>query len=309
MPKQFLPTQRSSSLVHLPSFSKIIFEIRLLPLVSNQVVSSVGSIIQRIGGSHGRAPFHFLPMSPLRTSCAMASQDVDQRILPIEESIPMYKSSRPSSSHPGDGVCPSTAQFENAARVGYELWSPLGWDSSDDSSLPATAGCLLDLLRHIPAFYARTSKAFSIVDAPFPQIKYSLEWTTTTDATCDQPVKRTRHYLTIEIPEPVGYKSIDTSEACPYWPGIGADRAHYLSYLIFGWTYILSCRWAEILQDSGEEVLFRQSEELDHRNFWEVMAGPRWQAILVRDGDTFHAPWSLKASDAAPQYAQKLSVA
>ena len=105
----------------------------------------------------------------------------------------------------------------------------------------------------------------------------------------------------------MAYKFLDASEACPYWPGIGADRANYLSYLIFGWTYVFSCRWAEILQDTGEEVLLRQSEELNHHNFWEVVAGPHWQANIVRGENTFHAPWSLAASDAAPRYAQKLS--
>lgn len=100
----------------------------------------------------------------------------------------------------------------------------------------------------------------------------------------------------------MSYKFLGASEACPYWPEIGADRAHYLSYLIFGWTYILSCRWAEILQDAGEEVFLRQNEELNHHNFWKVVAGPNWQAVIVCGGSTFHAPWSLAASDAAQSY-------
>ena len=227
--------------------------------------------------------------------------------MPSDESSTIHQPSGSLIPYPGDGICPSTAQFENAVRAGYELWSSLGSDSIDDSSLPCTADCLVDLLRHVPAFYAQHAKAFSILDEPFPQVKYALEWITTTDATCDQPVKRSHHCLTLGILEPVGYKFLDASEACPYWPGIGADRAHYISYLIFGWTYILSCRWAEILQDAGEEVFLRQSEELNHRNFWEVVAGPRWQAIIVRGGNTFHAPWSLALSDAAPRYAQKLA--
>lgn len=221
--------------------------------------------------------------------------------------FPSNKPCRSLSPYPGDGICPSTAQFENTVRVSYELWNSLRSDTRNDSGLQCTADRLVDLLRHVPAFYAQNSKAFSIINEPFPQVKYSLEWTTTTDATCDQSVKRTYHYLTLGLPEPVGCKFLGTSEACPYWPGIGADRAHYLSYLIFGWTYIVSCRWAEILQDAGEEVLLRQSEELNHRNFWEVVAGPRWQAIIVRGGNTFYAPWSLAVSGEAPRYVQKLS--
>ena len=109
-----------------------------------------------------------------------------------------------------------------------------------------TADCILDLLRYVPAFHAQPSAAFSILDEPFPQVKYVLEWVTTTDSTCDQPVKRTYHQQILGIVKPMGYEFINTSEMCPYWPGIGADRAQYLSYLIFGWTYILSSRWVEI---------------------------------------------------------------
>ena len=73
----------------------------------------------------------------------------------------------------------------------------------------------------------------------------------------------------------MAYKFLDASEARPYWLGIRADRAHYLFYFIFGWIYIFSYKWVEILQDTEEEVLLRQSEELNHQNFWEVVAGPR----------------------------------
>ena len=238
----------------------------------------------------------------------MVLKEDDPLFLTISEKPPMYNPSGPLTSYPGDGICPSTTQFEDAVKEGYELWSCLELNIRNDSSLPCTADCLADLLRHVPPFYAQHSKAFSILDQPFPQVKYTLEWTTTIDANCDQPVKRTHHYLTAGIPKPVSYRFLGASEACPYWPGIGADRAHYLSYLIFGWTYILSCRWAEILQDAGEEVFLRQNEELNHNNFWKVVAGSSWQAVIVCGGSTFHAPWSLAASDAAQSYTQKLSI-
>lgn len=237
-----------------------------------------------------------------KASCAKKD---DPSLIPNDESLPIFNSSESSASYPGDGVCPSIAQFEDTVRAGYEHWSSLGSDIKNDSSLPSTADYLADLLRHVPAFYAQNSKGFSILDH---QVKYALDWITTTDANCDQSVKRTHHYLDIGIPEPLGYRFLDASEACPYWPGIGADRAHYLSYLIFGWAYILSCRWAEILQDSGEKVILRQNEEIqNHHNFWEVVVGPCWQAVIVSGEDTSHAPWSLAASDVAPLYVQRLS--
>ena len=106
--------------------------------------------------------------------------------------------------------------------------------------------------------------------------------------------------------EPIGYVITNTSEICPYWPGIGAEQAQYLSYLIFGWTYILSSRWVEILQDTEDKVFLRQSEKLHHHNFWEVVVGQHWQASIIRGEKTFYAPWSLTADDAAPRHAQQL---
>ncbi len=225
-----------------------------------------------------------------------------------DKKLPTDVLSGPVSPYPGDGVCPTAAQFYNTASYGYKLWSSLESETRDDPSIPCTADCILDLLRHVPAFCAQRSKAFSILNKPFPQVKYALEWVTTTDAACDQPVKRTYHYQTLGILEPLSYRFIDVSSACPYWPGIGPDRAQYISYLIFGWTYILSTRWVEILQDAEEKVSLQQSEELNHHNFWEVVAGQRWQASIIRGGNTFYAPWSLLAHEAMSRYAQSLLV-
>ena len=188
--------------------------------------------------------------------------------------------------------------------MSHEHWSSLGSDMTDCTSIPCTADCILDLLRHVPAFYSQRSKTFSILDEPFPQVKYAFEWITTTDVTCEQPVKRTYHHQILGIVKPVGYNFIYTPEIRPYWPGIGAGQGQYLSYLIFGWTYILSSRWVEILKDAGEKAYLRQSEELNHRNFWEVVAGQHWQANIIRGEDVFYAPWSLTADNAVPRHVQ-----
>ena len=218
------------------------------------------------------------------------------------ENNSVYKLNGPISSYPGDGICPTIPQFHEAARASYEFWSALGSNSRDDASIPCTADCILDLLHYVPAFYAQRSAAFSILDEAIPQVKYVLEWVTTTDLACNQPVKRTYHQQILGIAKPVTYEYINTSETCPYWPGIGADRAQYLSYLIFGWTYILSSHWVQILQDTGEKVYLQQSKELNHHNFWEVVMGKQWQTGIIRGEKTFYTPWSLTADDAAPQY-------
>jgi len=126
-----------------------------------------------------------------------------------DKKLPTDVLSGPVSPYPGDGVCPTAAQFYNTASYGYKLRSSLESETRDDSSISCTADCILDLLRHVPAFCAQRSKAFSILNKPFPQVKYALEWVTTTDAACDQPVKRTYHYQTLGILEPLSYRFIE----------------------------------------------------------------------------------------------------
>ena len=53
-----------------------------------------------------------------------------------------------------------------------------------------------------------------------------------------------------------------------------------------------------------QKAFLRQNEELNHLNFWEVVAGQHWQASITRGEDVFYAPWSLTADNAAPQHVQ-----
>ena len=127
-----------------------------------------------------------------------------------EQHFSIHNLSRPISPYPGDGICPTSVQFYNVARMSHKHWSSLGSDMTDCTSIPCTADCILDLLRHVPAFYSQRSKTFSILDEPFPQVKYAFEWVTTADVTCEQPVKRTYHQQILGIVKPVGYDFIYT---------------------------------------------------------------------------------------------------
>ena len=202
---------------------------------------------------------------------------------------------------PGDGVCPTTSQFDDVVRVSYKHWSFLALEAGNHSCSLYITERLLDLLQQIPAFRAPPSTPFFILDDPYPQVKYALEWVTTTDPTCDQPTKRTYHFQTLGIPEPAIYELLN---ACPCWPGIEAGQSKYFSNLIFAWTYILSSRWVEILKDMGEKAYLHQSEETDCKNFWDIAGGQRWQATMVHGGNAFHAPWSLIEEGTATRCAQ-----
>lgn len=208
------------------------------------------------------------------------------------------------SPYPGDGVCPTTSQFNDTVKASYDNWKTSGSEANQNSKCLSTSDCLLNLLQQIPGFYARPLKAFSILDNPFPQVQYALDWITTTDLTCNQPLKRTYHYQTLGVPEPVICEFSDASDACSYWPGIEVDQIKYISQLVVAWTFILCSRWVEILQSAGEKAYLQQSEKVNDCNFWKVIAEQRWRAIIVRGGSTFYAPWCLTRHDTAPWFVQ-----
>ena len=214
----------------------------------------------------------------------------------------MARQQQTTLPYPGDGVCPSSHQFLAAYRASYRRWTSLITSVTCNSSVPSIVDSLLYILEQIPAFRAQYSRPFMILDEPYPQVKMAFEWVTTTDSTCERPVKRIYQYQKLARSQSATYSSISSPEAYPYWPGIKAKRNGYLSYLILGWAYILCSRWVETLKDSGEDTFMRQSGEINDNNFWEVVAMRPWQAGIVRGGKTFYAPWSLTNSGVVSSY-------
>ena len=212
--------------------------------------------------------------------------------------------SEPLLPYPGDGICPTISQFSGTKKMSYDFWMSLISDTKNDSSFPSLSECLADLLKQVPAFRTEHAGSILIHDKSVPCAQYLLECTTTTDPACEQPQKLTSHYLVLGALKPVTYEFLSASETCPHWPGIELDRARYLSSLIFAWAYILCSRWVETLQDFGEQVTMRQSDNINNDNFWEVITGPKWQAGIVRYDTFFFAPWTLKKHDADSWYGE-----
>ena len=195
--------------------------------------------------------------------------------------------------YPDDGVCPTPHQFISTYRASYKHWTSLISRVRQDPSISSISKSLLDLLKRIPAFNAQPLRSFRILDGPCPLISCTFEWVTSIDPTCDRPVKRMYHHLKIAIPEPVKCNLISSPVAHARWSHLEGKDHRYLSYLVFGWAYLLASRWVETLLISGEEAFLRQSEEIDSYNFWDVVACRPWQAGVVREGKVFNAPWSL----------------
>ena len=208
---------------------------------------------------------------------------------------------RTQSPQPGDGICPTATQHNDTATASYKIWAKLLSEAKESTGNLHIADDLLELLQRIPELYAHHRKAFLIHDEPYPQLKYALEWVTTTDSTCEQPIKRTYHYQTLGVLRPLTCEYSDTLEDTLPWPGLQADQMKHLSRLIWAWAFILSSRWVEILNTAGEKALMNQSENINRENFWEVVIGRQWQATMTRGDKTFYAPWCIERHAVAPE--------
>jgi len=148
-----------------------------------------------------------------------------------------------------------------------KIWAKLLSEVKESTCNLHIADDLLKLLQRIPGLYAHHGKAFLIHDEPYPQLKYALEWVTTIDSTCEQPIKRTYHYLTLGVLEPLTCEYSDALEDTLPWPGLQAVQMKHLSRLIWAWAYILSSRWVEILNMAGEKALMNQSENINTTSY------------------------------------------
>lgn len=201
---------------------------------------------------------------------------------------------RTQSPQPGDGVCPTATQHHDTATASYKLWAKLLSEAKESTGSLHTADDLLELLQRIPELYGHHSKAFLIHDESYLQLKYALEWVTTTNSACERPIKRTYHYQTLGFLRPLACEYSDAWESTLLWPGPQADQMKHLSRLVWAWAFILSSRWVEILNTAGEKALMYQSENINTENFWEVVIGRQWQATMTRGDKTFYSPWCME---------------
>ena len=218
-----------------------------------------------------------------------------------QEEFPTRRTENPSPQ-PGDGICPTVMQNQDTATASYREWAKLLSEANESSDDLHIADDLLELVERIPELHAKPSKTFLIHDQFNLQLKFALEWVTTKDVACEQPTKRTYHYLTIGVPEPQACEELDVSRNTFPWAGFPPDQTKYLPCLILAWAFILSSRWVEILTAAGEKVVMNQSEKIEKETFWKVVVDGQWQAIVVRGSKPFDAPWCMCPSLVVPEY-------
>ena len=197
------------------------------------------------------------------------------------------------SPQPGDGICPTLTQHHDTMAAAYNLWAKSVSEAEGESTdgVHIVDG-FFQLLEQIPALYVpHHTKAFFPHDEIYPQLRFAVEWITTTDSTCERPSRRTYHYLSLGRPRPLVCEFSEASEEDTSLSlGFQADQLRHLPRLVLAWAYILSARWVGILAAAGEKAFLKLGEEITRESFWEMVVERRWQATVTLSDKTFYTP-------------------
>lgn len=149
-----------------------------------------------------------MELSP-RTVDVTALQQHARKTPEKQHALFELKSKPRADPHPGDGICPTSIQYQNTATRNRELWKALVIDVEQDLADSAMDFQLLDLLRNVPPFPVALTQEFEVLEGHGLMIECASEWQTTTNPTCDQPLKAIQHYQILAIPEPINIQHFD----------------------------------------------------------------------------------------------------
>ncbi|GIK06733.1 hypothetical protein Aspvir_002383 [Aspergillus viridinutans] len=242
-----------------------------------------------------------------------------------------------------DIVCPSKEAYDSVLRESYKLWSSY-LDADDSEPLPFHCIELKNILSQTPSFLAHGIRpankclSFECVEKGTPPGPYALfvkgksKWETSTGV-CDLEPKITPHQLLLATQTPL---KVEFADHTPFteWPNVqglyGHDEGNYLTVLLLAWAYILSVRWAELLDRSPDrrctvEYRMHGMVEKSHGKYdVEVPIGDDieegearwWQAILLGDkgwkittdykDKTYISPWSVSILNGTLSHARPI---
>lgn len=202
--------------------------------------------------------------------------------------------------NPGDGVCPSASEFNAVNEASYEAWCAAARGQPHCGSYHPLLlmEAFLDLLQDVPNFFHDPPKTVDILGRPENglMLRSSVQVTTSDDPTCQQPSKSMLHVQFLALPAPMKYKvKSQTPMPLNVHEGLVRDRSGLLTTITLAWSYILSCRWVEILQHAGQNSsLWHCRGEQMSQNFWELVRRNRWIAQVKRAKVTHYPPWMLR---------------
>ncbi|OOF98138.1 hypothetical protein ASPCADRAFT_205406 [Aspergillus carbonarius ITEM 5010] len=120
---------------------------------------------------------------------------------------------------------------------------------------------------------------------------------------CDQHWKSSDYLQCLGFSTPVVY-SVTTENQQPislssFSPTL---RRGYLTNIIMAWSYIISCRWTEILQRAGWKCsLFHDRDVQLADCFWDIVTRSRWLARSETKKGIHHSPWMLRDRKIKPE--------
>ncbi|RAH62666.1 hypothetical protein BO85DRAFT_386175 [Aspergillus piperis CBS 112811] len=204
---------------------------------------------------------------------------------------------------PGDGVCPSTAEFHHCCQSKFDEWShatsmPLNHTLSFSFYLDA----FLSLLKHVPPFLSGLPEDVHITGRrrTFLMLRSSLQIHSTDNIDCAQPYKLIDYLQCLGPPKPAVYKLKAETQLQPVLPiHTKAFRSGYFTNIVLAWSYIVSCRWSEIFQRAGwnSQMLHENGMQIED-SFWYLVTQGCWRALVKKDTAKFCSPWILTSEGA-----------
>lgn len=227
-----------------------------------------------------------------------------------------------------DAVRPREDVFNRTLRDSCQIWS--AYLATDSSKLPFQCVELKNVLARTPHFLADGNaisyelRSFDCIErgcSPGPYdffVKGYSKWKTS-KGSCDLPHRILDHKLLLATQATLKVEFSDET-AFTDWPNVetldGYDQGNYISILVLAWAYILSAKWAELLQRSSGYDCFKKnifSTSLSHTKsfknaieidgdideqevcWWNaILAGDRgWQVGVHYNKKTYMSPWSI----------------
>jgi hypothetical protein len=238
-----------------------------------------------------------------------------------------------------DALRPSKEAFEYTLRASHQLWST--YFETSDTRLPLECIDLKSILKDTPAYLAEglipPDKIFSFACAKVRcnlEIKGQLRWRTSrAGAYCITPPKVIPLDLRLGVSEA---QKVEISNEAPLseWPGVrgisGYDEGNHIAVLFLAWAYILSAKWAELLdrsethqcstkysetcQEPAEAVqpevievdLPPDASEAEIVWWNAVLSGtPAWEISVEYQSEKFVSPWSVSLGGAISMRAKQ----
>ncbi|KAB8207173.1 hypothetical protein BDV34DRAFT_211773 [Aspergillus parasiticus] len=149
----------------------------------------------------------------------------------------------------------SSIEFNHCCQSKTDNWKNAAATHLEDTeSFQYYSSAFLGLFENMPPFYHCPPGAVNISGRPksFLVLKSSLQVKTTEDSNCDQSQKPIDYLQCVGSPAPVKYRTKAETELEAAIPVYTKPlRSGYFTNIVLAWSYIISCRWVEILQQAA----------------------------------------------------------